>query len=60
MSRRRGIMLRYSPARVQPKNRSSANGGPAERCNGKTKDGTPCERLGKCPIKSHAANKVTP
>jgi hypothetical protein len=50
----------YVPAKVQPRKAALANdpeSAPAQ-CRGRTKDGSPCQRIGNCPVKSHKRNKV--
>lgn len=50
----------YVPAKTQPRKAALANdpdSAPAQ-CRGRTKNGTPCERIGNCPVKSHKKNKM--
>lgn len=50
----------YVPAKSQRKRAAltAPAGGHPDTCRGKTKDGSPCQRIGKCPIASHKRNKV--
>jgi hypothetical protein len=49
----------YVPARTRSRSRTPVDPSVgAEPCRGKTKDGSPCQRIGNCPIPSHKRNKV--
>lgn len=50
----------YVPVKRQTRKVALANDPEltAQMCRGRTKDGTPCQRIGNCPVKSHKRNKV--
>lgn len=49
----------YVPAKTTPrKTTRAASEKEPEQCRGETKNGTPCQRIGNCPVRSHKKNKV--
>lgn len=55
-----GSRWEYIPSKRQPRKVALANDPSltAKMCRGRTKDGSPCQRIGNCPVKSHKRNKV--
>lgn len=43
----------WHPVQKKPRKTAASGNFQAEVCGAKTKDGTPCQRRGKCPIPSH-------